>query len=242
MTTSAPTLSASRSAVAGARDVAPVLLGIIPFGLVAGVVVVEAGLGLPEAVGFSTILFAGAAQIAAIDLLGAGSPAWVAILTAIVINLRMTMYSASLAVPLAGASRLRRMAAAYVLTDQAYALSVARYADTTKPVVNRWWFYVGIGYTLWFVWQICTVVGVLVGASVPDAVPLGFGVPLAFLAILVPSVTDRPTLAAAIVAASVAVVAAPLPANAGMLIGAVAGVAAGALLARRKRITGPVSR
>lgn len=236
------TLSASRSAAAGARDVAPVLLGIIPFGLVAGVVAVEAGLGLPEAVGFSTILFAGAAQIAAIDLLGAGAPAWVAILTAIVINLRMTMYSASLAVPLAGVSRVRRLAAAYVLTDQAYALSVARYADPTKPAVNRWWFYVGIGYTLWLVWQICTVLGVLVGASVPDTVPLGFGVPLAFLAMLVPSITDRPTLAAAIVAASVAVLAAPLPANAGMLIGAASGVVVGALLARRRRVTGPVAR
>jgi 4-azaleucine resistance transporter AzlC len=240
MPTGVPTLSASRSAVAGARDVAPVLLGIIPFGLFAGVVAVEAGLGLPEAIGFSTILFAGAAQIAAIDLLGGGSPAWVAILTAIVINLRMTMYSASLAVPLAGESRTRRLAAAYVLTDQAYALSVARYADGTKPTVQPWWFYVGIGYTLWFVWQICTVLGVLVGASVPDAVPLGFGVPLAFLAILVPSVTDRPTLAAAIVGAGVSVAAAPLPANAGMLLGAVSGVVVGALLARRRRITGPV--
>ena len=235
------TLSASRSAAAGVRDVAPVLLGVIPFGLVAGVVAVEAGLGLREAVGFSTLMFAGAAQVAAIDLLGAGSPAWMAILTAIVINLRLTMYSASLAAQLAGESRPRRMVAAYVLTDQVYALSVSRFADSTRPLVNRWWFYVGVGYTMWLMWQISTVVGALVGASVPDTVPLGFAVPLAFLAILVPSVTDRPTLAAAIVAASVAVFAAPLPANAGMLLGSASGIVVGALLARRRRATGPVA-
>lgn len=229
----APTPRAS--AKAGAIDVAPVLLGIIPFGLVVGVAAVEAGLGLPEAVGFSTLLFAGAAQLAAIELLGAGAPGWVAVMTAVVINLRMAMYSASLGTYLTTEGVGRRALAAYLLTDQAYALSIARYQDVRRPPVQRWWYYLGAGGVLWCVWQTTTVLGVVVGDAVPEGVPLGFAVPLTFLCLLVPTVTDRPALAAAVVGGAVAVVGEPLPANLGMPIGAVTGVGAGYVVRLRGR-------
>jgi predicted branched-subunit amino acid permease len=222
---------------AGAVAVSPVLLGIVPFGLVAGVAATEAGLGLPEAVGFSVVVFAGASQLAALELLGTGAPAWVAIMTAAVINLRMAMYSASIGSYMTDQPVRRRVIASYLLTDQAYALSVARYQQQagTKPAVDRYYFYLGTALVLWTVWQITTVLGVVVGGAVPEAVPLGFAVPLTFLCLLVPTVTDRPTLAAALVGGGVALIAAPLPANLGMPLGAGAGVAVGYVLARRRR-------
>src|SRR2546421_37598 len=81
---------------AGARAVAPMLVGVVPFGLVAGATPVTHGLGAAAAVGFSTIVFAGASQLAAIDVLGSGGSAWVAALAAWTINLRLLLYSASL--------------------------------------------------------------------------------------------------------------------------------------------------
>jgi predicted branched-subunit amino acid permease len=221
---------------AGAVAVSPVLLGIVPFGLVAGVAAVEAGLGLAEAVGFSVVVFAGASQLAALELLGTGAPAWVAIMTAAVINLRMAMYSASIGSYMTDQPTGRRWVASYLLTDQAYALSLARYQQEggTKPAVDRFWFYLGTALVLWAVWQITTVLGVVVGGAVPEAVPLGFAVPLTFLCLLVPTVTDRPTLAAALVGGGVALAAAPLPANLGMPLGAGTGVLVGYALARRR--------
>jgi 4-azaleucine resistance transporter AzlC len=221
---------------AGAIAVSPVLLGIVPFGLVAGVAATQAGLGLAEAVGFSVGIFAGAAQLAALELLGTGAPAWVAIMTAAVINLRMAMYSASIGSYMTDQPVERRWIASYLLTDQAYALSVARFQQEgdTKPAVDRFWFFLGTALVLWIVWQITTVLGVVVGGAVPDAVPLGFAVPITFLCLLVPAVTDRPTLAAALVGGGVALVAAPLPANLGMPLGAASGVVAGYVLARRR--------
>ena len=234
-TDTAPTPRASFRA--GAIAVSPVLLGIVPFGLVAGVAATEAGLGLAEAVGFSVVVFAGASQLAALELLGTGAPAWVAIMTAAVINLRMAMYSASIGSYMTDQSLPRRLVASYLLTDQAYALSLARYQQQgrTRPEVDRFFFYLGTALVLWMVWQITTVLGVVVGGAVPDAVPLGFAVPLTFLCLLVPTVTDRPTLAAALVGGGVALVAAPLPANLGMPLGAGAGVLVGYALVRRKR-------
>lgn len=227
MTASSTSLDPSRSAAAGARIMLPVLLGIAPFGLVAGIAAVDAGYGLAEALGFSVAVFAGASQLAALELLGTGAPVWITVMTAVVINLRMSMYSASLAPWLTDLPRRRRLAVAYVLTDQLFAVAVARFQDQRAPAVDRFAYAMGAGFTLWAVWQISTVVGVFAGAAVPADVPLGFAVPLAFLAMLVPAITDRPTLTAALVGGAVSLAGAGLPANAGLILGAVVGVLAG---------------
>jgi len=210
---------------AGVRDVSPLMLGIVPFALVAGIAAVDAGLGLAEAVGMSVIVFAGASQLAALELLGSNAPLAVVIGTAAVINLRMVMYSASIAPYFADYGRRLRAGLAYVLTDQAYALSIAEYEE--NPERSRWRYYLGAAASLWVVWQIGTVAGVVVGAGVPEAWGLTFAVPLVFLALLVPAMKDRPTTAAGVSAGAVAVVAAGLPLNLGLLVGAITGVAVG---------------
>lgn len=219
--------------VAGVRDVIPLMLGIVPFALVAGIAAVDAGLTLAEAVGLSVIVFAGASQLAAIDLLGANAPLAVVIGTAAVINLRMVMYSASIAPHFADYARRTRAALAYLLTDQAYALSVAEYERNDGR--SRWRYYLGAAASLWVVWQIGTVVGVVVGAGVPDAWGLTFAVPLVFLALLVPAMKNRPTTAAGLAGGAVAVVAAGLPLNLGLLVGAVSGIVVGLLTEARER-------
>jgi len=219
--------------LAGVRDVSPLMLGIVPFALVAGIATVDAGLGLGEAVGLSVIVFAGASQLAALDLIGAGAPLAVVVGTAVVINLRMVMYSASIAPHFARYARGVRAALAYFLTDQAYALSVAEFG--TNDDRSRALYYLGAAVSLWIVWQIGTVVGVVVGAGVPDAWGLTFAVPLVFLALLVPAMKDRPTTAAGVTGGAVAVVAAGLPLNLGLLVGAVTGIVVGLLTEARAR-------
>jgi predicted branched-subunit amino acid permease len=213
-------------------DVLPIVLGVVPFGLITGVSAATAGLTLLDALASSLLVFAGASQVAMIDLLGRDAPVLVAVLTAAVINVRHVMYSASLSPWLSGTPTLARAGAAYVLTDQAYALSItrSREEDAPRTPVARLAYYLGAALPLWANWQLVTVVGYVVGAQVPPEVPLAATIPLVFLALLVPAVVDRPTLAAALVGGSVAVVAAPLPANLGLVVGAVAGITCGALL------------
>lgn len=226
-------LSVGASVRAGARAIAPITVGVAPFGIIAGLAAVEIGLRLSEAIALSTIVYAGASQLAAIDLLDAGAPWGVAVLTVVVINLRLAMYSASLAPHLAAQSLPRRLGAAYVLTDQAYAVSVARFLGEPEPRARRLWFFLGAAVPLWAVWQAVTVVGAVAGDAVPRDLPMGFAVPLAFLALLRPAVTDRPTLAAALAGGTVATLGLHWPANLGMPAGALTGVAVGFALARR---------
>ncbi|MDS0220624.1 AzlC family ABC transporter permease [Haloarcula sp. S1AR25-5A] len=209
----------------GVRDAAPLLLGIVPFGLVAGIAAVNAGFGLSMAVGLSVVVFAGASQIAALELLGQDAPLSVVVATAVVINLRYLMYSASIAPYFRDFTARWKAVLAYVLTDQAYAISVASYRSD-RPV-DRKWYYLGAAVTLWAVWQVTTVAGALLGTGVPDAWGLEFAIPLVFLAILVPAIEDRASAVAAVVGGALAVLGAGLPLNLGLLVGSAVGITAG---------------
>jgi len=221
----------------GLRDVAPVLLGVAPFALVAGAAAVDAGLSPLQAAGLSVVVFAGASQLAAIELLGDNAELLVVLATGVVINLRMLMYSASIAPHFRPFRARWKAACSYVLTDQAYALSVARYAgiDTDLDPAARRQYYLAVAGSLWIVWQLCSLVGIVVGARVPPAWGLEFAVPLVFLSLLVPATTSWPKLVAAAVGGGVSVtgVVFAVPLNLGLIAGGAAGVAAGVLADER---------
>jgi predicted branched-subunit amino acid permease len=224
----------------GARAVAPMLIGVAPFGLVAGASAVTNGLGTGVAIGFSTLVFAGASQLAAIEVLGSGGSAWVAVLAACTINLRVLLYSASIAPYFAHEHLGRRLGVAYLLTDQAYAVSLTAWldedTDDDRPATARRRLarYLGAALTLWCTWQATTVLGALAGSAIPPGVPLGFAVPLVFLVLLVPVVVDRPSVVAAAAGGGGAVLAAAAGAgHLSVVVGAVAGIVAGTAVDRR---------
>ena len=217
--------------------VTPLLVGVIPFGLVAGAAPVDADLGGGIAVGLSTVVFAGASQLAMVEVLGGGGSVAVAVLTAWTINLRLMLYSASLSPFLARESRGRRAFMAYVLTDQAYAVSITRWAGGGHGAEpdRRVPFYLGAALALWVNWQICTVVGVLVGGAIPESLPIEFAVPLVFLVLLIPTLTSSPAMMAAVFGGAAAVLCAqygdPHLATAGA---AAAGITAGVVSEYRR--------
>ena len=209
----------------GVRDMAPLLLGVAPFGIVAGIAAMDAGLSLVQAVGMSVVVFAGASQLAVLELLDQGAPLSVVVVTAVVINLRMLMYSASIAPYFQSFAARTKASLAYLLTDQAYALSISRYRSADG--VDRVAYYLGAASALWVVWQITTVAGAVAQAGIPESLGLEFAVPLVFLALLVPAMEDGPTTVAGLVGGTVAVVGTGLPLNLGLLVGATVGIVAG---------------
>ena len=226
-----PSRSAFRAGVAAA---APLAVGVAPFGLVAGAGPVAHGFSPWSAVGLSTIVFAGASQLAIVDVLAQGGSVLVAVLAALTINLRMVLYSASLAPYLSHVPTRRRLATAYLLVDQVYALCIARWAADGGRTDERLPFYLGIATFLSTTWITCTVLGALVGPAIPDDVPLDFAIPLVFLVLLVPILVDRPSVAAAVAGGAAAVVAGEAGAGpVSTIIGAAAGIVAGAVVDAR---------
>ncbi len=214
--------------IEGAKVIAPLMLGAVPFGLIVGVT--AAGSAIDNWAGWasSVIVFAGAAQLALFELLDAGSLAAVAIATPLVINLRHLMYSAALAPQFSKLAAADRVWLPYFLTDQTFVIAMGRFRPDEDPITVKW-FYLGASVTLWTAWVVATTLGVLVGAEVPPEWSLDFAIPLVFLALLVPSISSRPALLAAVVGGVVAVVARDLAQGTGIIVATLAGVIAGTI-------------
>jgi len=224
----ASTPSRLRQYAEGAWAIMPLLPGIVPFGVIAGVAAAEAGFDSAAGIGQSLIVFAGAAQLATVQLLSDGAVPVVIILTGLTINLRFAMYSASLAPHLVGLAWWQRILVAYFMTDQVYVLSVVRFAPHPElSIARRMRYYLGAGIIIWLIWQGSTIAGYSLGSRVPPEWSLDFFLPLSFLALIVPGLRDRPTVVAAVVAGTVAFAGRGLPFNLGLFVGALLGIVAG---------------
>ena len=194
----------------------------------------EGGLSLVEAIAFSSVLFAGAAQYAAVGLLVANTP-WPSIVILVwLLNARHLLYSASVAPYTATLSRTLRAALAYLLTDEAFALTTAHIARLGRIDVRGAWY---AGITIFVPWNVATILGWLAGAALPDPATIGLDVVFAaaMAGLAIGLVKDRAALVALLVGCSSAVVAALLiDPSAAIMIGGLVGPLVGITLFRRR--------
>jgi branched chain amino acid efflux pump len=132
---------------------------------------------------------------------------------------------------------------AYLLTDEAYAVTILNYErDGAAPAGH--WFFLGAGLTLWVSWQLSTAAGILLGTALPESWPLDFALPITFIALIVPALKDRPAVAASLTAGTVAVFAYGLPYKLGLMLAGLLGILVGTALEGRKssKAVSPLSR
>ncbi|TLP69149.1 branched-chain amino acid ABC transporter permease [Parasedimentitalea maritima] len=213
----------------GFRDSAPFILVSGPFGLLFGVLAAEAGLIVPEAFAFSMAVFAGSAQFTALQLMQENAPVFIVLISALAVNLRVAMYSASLTPYLGSAPLWQRALAAYLTVDQAYALSIVQFENKPKMTVpQRMAYFFGTNGLVAPVWMIATITGVLVGSQIPASWGLDFVLPLAFLAMIGPMLRTPAHLAACFAAIVTALFAVVLPYNLGLIVAGLVGMMVGA--------------
>lgn len=211
----------------GARSSVPLLIGIIPFALVLGLAVREAGLTGPQASFFSLSMLAGTAQLAAIQLYGAKASAIVIILTAMIVNLRYSMYSLSLCPILKERSFLERLFAAFCVSDQSYAVTVAE-AESNPGNHFIPAFFLGASLTVFSVWVIGIFFGYNLETVIPAGMSLDFAIPLVFLFLLIPHLRDRDRQISALVGAIASVILVPrMPLQTGLIAAILVGIGAG---------------
>jgi 4-azaleucine resistance transporter AzlC len=213
----------------GIRDGIPFILMVVPFAMLFGVVATEAGLNIIETVGFSVLVIAGAAQFAALQLMVEDAPTVVIIATALAVNLRMAMYSASLAVHLGPAPLWKRAIVAYVNFDQSYAMSSVKY--DAEPEMNwqeKLAYFFGVVTLIAPLWIIMSLVGALLGKSISSGMGLDFAMPIAFIAVIAPMLKTLAHVAAAATSVCLALALVSLPLNFGLAIAGVAAMIVGA--------------
>jgi 4-azaleucine resistance transporter AzlC len=221
----------------GARDELPILVGVLPFGLVFGALGISTGLTPAEVQGLSLFVFGGASQFVAVQLIGQGAAPLVIILTILMVNLRHALYSASLSPYLAHLPLRWRMSLAYLLTDEAFAVSAPRYRR--PDITHAHGYTLGAGLALWSCWQLSTAMGIVFGARIPESLSLAFALPLTFLAMLIPTLVDRPAWVAAIAGGVLSLVLRGLPYGLGLVVAAVLAVGIGVAVETVSRVQRP---
>lgn len=216
--------------VAGIRDSLPLLTGIVPFSIIVGITGVEFGLTAVEISVMSALAYAGSSQLAAIFLMGDNTTILLVVLTAVLINVRFAIYSASMAPRFQSLSWLKKAVYSFLLVDTIYALSMSRFRG--QKAGRSHWYYFGGGLTLWISWSLGTIIGAGMGVGVPESFPVELVLPLVFIALLFPILEGRPSAATAVVAGGVATVAAPVDYNFGLLLGVSCGLLVGVSLNR----------
>jgi len=216
---------------AGVRAELPLLIGVVPFGMIYGVLALSAGLAPAPAQLMSSIVFAGSAQFITAQLVRDAVPGLVIVLTIAVVNLRHMLYSASVAPYVRTLPMRWKVMLSYLLTDEAYAVTILNYEKGDNP--SGHWFFLGAGLTLWTSWQISTAVGILLGATLPTSWPLDFALPITFIALIMPALKDRPAIAASFSAGVVALLAYGLPYKLGLMLAGVIGIVVGTVLEER---------
>ncbi len=217
----------------GVRALLPMHLGVMPFGVIYGIVALQSGIPPFAALLMSSIVFAGSAQFLLAQLVGAGAPALLMIGAAGLVNLRHALYSASVAPTLERLSWRWKLLLAYLLTDEAYAAAIPHLLASPRSPSAHWILF-GAGFALWAGWQIATLAGVALGARLPGHLSLDFALPLTFIAIVVPLLTDRRRIVIALVAALLAVLLAGLPYKLGLFFAALGALLPAAFLSRRE--------
>lgn len=217
---------------------APWLIGVVPFGLVIGLSAAQAS--IPTLAGWLTgpLIYAGSAQVAVIQMLDAGAAPMVVILAALVINLRLVLYSATMAGHWRGTPWWWRMVAGYLLIDPSFAVGLDGYdRPTNRGRAHAYYF--GGAVLLWAAWLVAIGTGAVVGAGLPGWLQLEFVIPLFLVGEVVGKLADPALRRAVLVAAAVAVLSLAAPLHLGIVLAIVAGIAAGLTAQRRQRPAQP---
>ena len=186
----------------GIIDVSPLMIPVVPFGLIFGVLAIDVGFTPLQAMGMSLIVFGGASQIVLLQLFSGGASSLVIISSVGAVNSRHLLYGAVVSEHLSDLKLIWKIIISYFLIDQAFAIS-NEYFKKNKDR-NRYFHLVGGGAACWIIWQSTTLLGIILGSAIPEKLGLSFAVPLTFLALLVNDFRKFINLVVIIVSGSVA--------------------------------------
>ncbi len=223
--------SARSAFLRGSRHALPFLIVVVPFAMLFGALATDAGLTMLEVITFSAVVFAGAAQFAALQLMQDQAPLLVILATSLAVNLRMVMYSIALSPHLGAAPLSIRATIAYFLVDQSYVASIAEFErNPGLSITAKIAYFFGSIAPIAPHWYVSTIAGARLGRAIPPEYALDFAVPITFLAIIAPMIRTLPHVAATVVSILGTLALANLPFGTGLLVAAAMAMAAGASL------------
>ncbi len=201
----------------------PLIVAVIPWGVLVGAYGVESGLGAFKTQMLSLTVFAGTSQLVAIGMIQAGAGFISILVTTLLITSRHVLYSLALRDKIKVLPLHWRTALGFLLTDELFVNT-----QREDQPFNRW-YALGAGLSFYIAWNLSTLIGIIAGSAIPDLTQIGldFAVVATFIAILVPMVKSSSILTCVIVSTAVSVFCATQNMQSGLLLAIAAGMLAG---------------
>ena len=174
----------SKNFFKGIKDTSPLMIPVVPFGIIFGVLAIDLGLTPLTTIAMSVIIFGGASQIIFLQLFSAGASSLVILSSVGAVNSRHLLYGTVLSEHLSDLNLTWRIIVSYFLVDQAFAVSNDHFKKN-KEDKSKHFHLIGGGLNCWIIWQISTIIGIYLGSIIPEELGLTFAIPLTFLALLV---------------------------------------------------------
>jgi predicted branched-subunit amino acid permease len=214
------------AAKAGMRHYSPSAVGLLPWAMATGMAMHGAGLSFIESMGMSIIVYGATAQLGTLPLLISGASYWMIFCTALILNLRFLIFSATLAPVFRGISRNVRWLAGYLMSDGVVAAFSGQLL-TEPDRDKRLGMYFGPSLLNWALWQLFTMLGIIAGASLPSHWPIGFLATISLLTLATPMVKSIPMAFAAIMTIITVLLFHDLPFRLGFLLAIITGMLSG---------------
>ena len=185
------------NALRGALIILPLSIAVVPWGILAGSLAVEAGLVDLQAQAVSAVVFAGAVQLVAMGLIKTGAGLSTLLLTTLFLTSRHLLYSATMRSRIAHLPWYQRLMLGFLLTDELFAV-----CSHVKRSEFHFWYAFGAGFSFYLMWQAATLGGIVLGQNIPDLDQYGldFAVAATFIAIVIPTIRHLSVLLTVVIA------------------------------------------
>ncbi|MEO0645217.1 MAG: AzlC family ABC transporter permease [Cyanobacteria bacterium J06650_10] len=244
----------------GARDIIPLVIGAVPFGIIFGTLATNNGLSPMATLAMSVFVFAGSSQFIAAGMVALNTSWLLIVLTTFVVNLRHLLYAVSLLPHVTSLSQKWKISLGFLLTDEAFAIAIRHYETSAlktsalktsalknsqtpqketqenvqKTASYKHWYFFGAALTMYLNWQLSTLLGITIGQLIPNAASWGldFAMSVTFIGMIVPYVKHKPMLIAVLVSGAIALFSASFPHKLGLMLAAFGGISAGVISER----------
>lgn len=188
----------------GFLDMLPLNLAVLPWGILCGSLAIQHDFTVVEALLMPLIVFAGSAQLVAIELIANNASLATILFTTFVISSRHFLYGLALRNKLTVLTNKWRYPLGFLLTDELFALSASRKAFVGRLRLIYALIAGASFYIFWFLWN---VTGIVAGSFLPDLTTLGldFAIAVTFIALVIPAINNLPMLVTVVVAATLSV-------------------------------------
>lgn len=212
----------------GIFDILPLSIAVLPWGILAGSMAVNAGLTTAQAIGMSVFIFAGAAQLVCLGLLMSGASILTIVLTIFFLTTQHLIYALNFRAEVQHFSLKQRVLIGFLLTDELFAVGIT---DAKK---RRFAYLFGAGLCFYISWCVFSIIGVILAKTIPNLAQLhlDFSIVAVFILIIVPLVKNLPTLFGVIITLISCLIFKFLQFEFGLMLSGLMGMASAVFLAK----------